>query len=331
MIWRDDDVGVGTKLEALQAVDDILQRYRLPHTIAIVAQGLERRPDLVAFILERGIQPQLHCWNHDEPLTIEQARTRLPEAVALLARLFHRRPTVLYPPWNKSNAALELAAAALDLTVSTRKISLEQFIRCDGDVLEDVINFHHWHAPDVALLPEAARIGAQKAGTFMKVTDYCPRAAPFDTYLTGRGLVGVEVGVDVGAHAEALLRYTDVALLHLVDPWPREYQYGYCEGRLAAFRQRVRFMPTRSVVAAERFGLGALDFVYIDQVHEADSVMADLEAWWPRLKVGGLLGYRNYGDTATPLRDAVDRFIAVQGGDRIRIHVETGEIILVKA
>ena len=167
----------------------------------------------------------------------------------------------------------------------------------------------------------------------MKITDYAPRAAPFDAYLLSRGhdLTGIEVGVDVGAHAEAILRYTDVKTLHLVDPWPNAYAEGYVVGRMAAlgFLPRVELHKMRSLQAATLFKPESLDFIYIDQHHEGDVVRADLHAWWPILRPGGLLGYRNYSTSANPeLRAAIDKFVLEH--PNLPVFVETGEIILDK-
>jgi hypothetical protein len=164
----------------------------------------------------------------------------------------------------------------------------------------------------------------------VKVTDYCPRAAPFDSYLIGGGLVGVEVGVDVGAHAEALLRYRPVDFLTLVDPWPNPYCRGRCEGRLLAlgFGPRFGSFVGGSLEAAQKlFGPSSVDFVYIDQEHGGESVAADLASWWPIVRADGRLGYRNYTGAGTPLDKAVDAFVLRHS---ITTHVESGEIILVK-
>ena len=165
----------------------------------------------------------------------------------------------------------------------------------------------------------------------VKITDYCPRAAPFDSYLKGRELVGVEVGVDVGAHAEALLTYGPVAMLHLIDPWPKDYFRGYCDGRLSRFRGRYRLWPGTSMECVKGFFADTLDFVYIDQEHDAESVAADLRAWWPLLKSGGVLGLRNYTARDTPLDRAVDAFVGGSRAAEITRHVESAEIVLVKA
>lgn len=163
----------------------------------------------------------------------------------------------------------------------------------------------------------------------MKVTDYCPRAAPFDSKLSGLGLIGVEVGVDVGAHAQALLEYCGIDSLTLVDPWPNPYCRGYCEGRLAAlgFRPRFTMMQDTSVKAGAKFADESLDFIYIDQEHGGPSVTADLEAWWPKLKPGGILGYRNYTKSPTPLSEAVDAFVL---GNHLVSEVLSGEIAITK-
>lgn len=167
----------------------------------------------------------------------------------------------------------------------------------------------------------------------MKVTDYAPRAAPFDTHiqkLDGH-LTGVEVGVDVGAHAQALLEYCNIARLTLVDPWPNPYCRGYCDGRLAAlgFRSRISMMQCGSVDAARSFGDATLDFAYIDQEHGGPSVKADLVAWWPKLRVGGILGYRNYTKEPTPLSMAVDAVLLSLTGE-VNFEIATGEIIMTK-
>jgi peptidoglycan/xylan/chitin deacetylase (PgdA/CDA1 family) len=161
IIWRDDDIGKRTKVDVLGAVNDIFQRYGTPHTIAIMAAGLDERPDLVDLIVERGMIVQLHCWDHED-LTRPEHRADLPRALDMAERLFGKRPTVLYPPWNRTDAELDAFAARLGLTVSTVKLSLEQYIRARGDVDEDVVNFHHWHVPEAVLLEQALRIAAAR-------------------------------------------------------------------------------------------------------------------------------------------------------------------------
>ena len=44
-----------------------------------------------------------------------------------------------------------------------------------------------------------------------------------------------------------------------------------------------------SVKAAANFGDGSLDFVFIDAAHDYDSVSADLRAWLPKVRPGGMI------------------------------------------
>jgi peptidoglycan/xylan/chitin deacetylase (PgdA/CDA1 family) len=320
-VWRDDDIAVdttGLRLRQLLEVDDLFQQYNVRHTVAVIVENLWHNPDVIETILRRGMVPQLHGWNHDDLTKHESARNALARAVDTLTSIFGQRPTVLYPPWNRSNGHVERAAREIGLTVETDKVSLPQFVRMmhtasAGD--RCTINFHFWAGADRRALTEALPVYA--VGSAMKVTDYAPRAAAFDTYLKGEGLVGAEIGVDVGAHAEALLRYCPVAHLTLVDPWPREYAFGYCTGRLARFRHRITMVRKASKDAVALFPDASFDFLYFDQVQAGTSVAFDLAHWWPRLKVGGVLGHRNYAPVNQDLMDAVDAFAATNKVEKI--------------
>lgn len=49
-----------------------------------------------------------------------------------------------------------------------------------------------------------------------------------------------------------------------------------------------------SLTAAAKFADESLDFIMIDGAHDYDSVIADLDAWWPKLKQGGAMGGDDY-------------------------------------
>lgn len=142
----------------------------------------------------------------------------------------------------------------------------------------------------------------------MKKTDYAPRAAAMDTYLTGQDLIGIEVGVDAGAHAEALLKYCPVKHLTLIDIWDNEWIRGYCEGRLSSFRNRYKLVKGYSHSVSSKFHPGYADFIYIDIGHDYDTASKSLNDWWPVLKENGILGYRNY--SIKGIEKAVDEFIS---------------------
>lgn len=171
----------------------------------------------------------------------------------------------------------------------------------------------------------------------MKITDYAPRTAPFDAHLIEKSIKelkpmkGVEVGVDVGAHAESLLTHCRrIEFITLVDIWDKEFYRGYCQGRLEAqgFKDRFKMIPMGSEKACQYFDNEELDFLYFDQKHDFESVSSDLKNWWRTLKVGGIVGYRNYADKNVELVKAVDLFL--QKTQHAYSKEESGEIIIVK-
>lgn len=52
---------------------------------------------------------------------------------------------------------------------------------------------------------------------------------------------------------------------------------------------RVRIYREHSPEAAQVFADGSLDWVYLDGDHTYEGITADLNAWWPKVKPGGLL------------------------------------------
>jgi hypothetical protein len=65
-----------------------------------------------------------------------------------------------------------------------------------------------------------------------------------------------------------------------------------------------------SLTAASETRAESVDFVYLDQEHGAEVVAADLGAWWPAIRPGGVLGHRNYVQgRGEPLDRAIEAFV----------------------
>ena len=61
--------------------------------------------------------------------------------------------------------------------------------------------------------------------------------------------------------------------------------------------------------AAHCFEDGELEFVFIDGEHCYEAAKADIEAWWPKIRAGGLLMGHDYDRQRFPgLCRAVDEF-----------------------
>lgn len=128
--------------------------------------------------------------------------------------------------------------------------------------------------------------------------------------------VGVEVGTLAGEFAECLCVGVPGLRLACVDPWLAypEYRdhrqagqekldacYADAVKRLAPYG--VRIIREFSVPAADLFTDGSLDFVYIDANHAHDFVLADIRAWTPKVRAGGIISGHDYDRVGAAVRE----------------------------
>lgn len=159
MTFRDDDVSYQTELIWFQQVHNLFKEAIMLHTIALICKDIEKNQELIDFIKKNNIDVQVHCWEHYDLTTNHvQANIDLNLCVNKIEEVFGERPTVLYPPWNKTDERLEAIAKDIGLTVSTEKVSLDQYIRVEGAVKEEVVNFHYWNYEDIIRLEKALEI-----------------------------------------------------------------------------------------------------------------------------------------------------------------------------
>jgi len=138
----------------------------------------------------------------------------------------------------------------------------------------------------------------------------------------------VEVGVDRGEFAATFLsrwigdEYWGVDAYR---PYPemrydRHTDYLFAVDRLRPHAGRVKLLKMGSVEAAERFGPGSVDFIYIDGAHDYESVRADLAAWYPKLSDRGILAGHDWTDqphhagvkrAVTEFAEGIDRDVYV--------------------
>ena len=62
----------------------------------------------------------------------------------------------------------------------------------------------------------------------------------------------------------------------------------------------------RTVDVAADFEDRSVDFIWVDAGHEYDEVLADIKAWWPKLRVGGVMGGDDY--PMDGVKSAVEEF-----------------------
>ena len=145
--------------------------------------------------------------------------------------------------------------------------------------------------------------------------------------------VGVEIGVYRGALSWRLLSAMRGIFLYLVDPWAEAVdgdsylttddeiagmsQVDHDENlrvtleKIAPFKGRYEVVRKTSLEFAKDFPLLSADFVFIDGDHSYEGCRADIEAWWPRVKAGGVLSGHDYRDERNyGVIRAVDEFVA---------------------
>lgn len=141
------------------------------------------------------------------------------------------------------------------------------------------------------------------------------------------GGIGVEVGVCVGEFAEQIIKANRPKFLYGVDHWDapinpvtdsafrkeqrdRLWRTMY---RLAKPIARGQYRPIclPSIDAARLFKPNSIDWVYIDAHHSYFALKADLEAWVPKVKPGGIISGHDWNKPC--IRKAVWRFVRAAG------------------
>jgi len=138
-------------------------------------------------------------------------------------------------------------------------------------------------------------------------------AALFNQHL-GTG-VGAEIGCAYGGHAEIILRAWKGTRLWMVDPWVDQPKEIYREATEDHFYDewfaqvhgmmlkdcRISIIRDFSVNAAPLLADGSLDWVYIDGNHSDEATTEDLNAWYPKVRWGGIFcGHDFYDSDVSP-------------------------------
>jgi len=79
---------------------------------------------------------------------------------------------------------------------------------------------------------------------------------------------------------------------HKADPDRKRLFTVFKDNIAPLIKAHVQIKPVRSdsAQASHLFEDESVDFVWIDAGHDYDSVLEDIEAWWPKVKQGGTMG-----------------------------------------
>jgi len=117
----------------------------------------------------------------------------------------------------------------------------------------------------------------------------------------------IEVGVRTGWFSKYILDHTQMQVW-AIDPWETNPElaknatmcYYECQDRLGRYGNRAQMIKGYSPQEAVNFKDKAVDFIYIDGLHDYESVKKDVEAWWPKIRDGGVLSGHDYNPVKWP-------------------------------
>jgi hypothetical protein len=105
---------------------------------------------------------------------------------------------------------------------------------------------------------------------------------------------GAEIGVHLGAYSKVLCEANPNLWLHSIDVWDQEIVY---QEALETLRPYNCYLDRiSSLDAARDLPDESLDFVYIDANHHYEHIKADIEAWAPKVRPGGIVSGHDYHD-----------------------------------
>jgi len=134
-----------------------------------------------------------------------------------------------------------------------------------------------------------------------------------------RCLSGIEIGVSHGENAENILETLKIERLFLVDPYipyidndgplitEHIDKFSLAKERLSKFGDKTVFILKTSMDALEEIP-NNLDFVYIDGNHSYNFVKDDIEKYYDKVKVGGVIGGHDFDSRYCAVIKAVIEF-----------------------
>jgi peptidoglycan/xylan/chitin deacetylase (PgdA/CDA1 family) len=99
---------------------DILDAHDAKATFFLIGRKVEKHPDVVAEIIERGHDVGVHGFAHDRLFSLRgsrRVRRDLEKAVSVIERVTKQRPLFFRPPIGHTNPTIARIAEQLDLTI----------------------------------------------------------------------------------------------------------------------------------------------------------------------------------------------------------------------
>ena len=162
-------------------------------------------------------------------------------------------------------------------------------------------------------------------------------------------LVGAEIGVLEGENAESILKTLSMKKLYLIDPYQEYSEYDFkfqmeddltinktfkmmslniienrAKKRLRKYQDKVIFIKHKSSDALDKIP-DNLDFVYIDGNHIYKYVKQDIENYYKKIRVGGVLCGHDVSDPN--VLKALLKFVVEHD---LKLHIDFQDWVVVK-
>lgn len=147
------------------------------------------------------------------------------------------------------------------------------------------------------------------------------------------GVMAAEIGVAEGQFSRDILNWECVKGLYSIDTWAtikgqrgdggndqawHDANYEKAKALLKPFGERSKILRGLSTDMAKIIDNDSLGFVNVDCDHSYEGVKADVEAWWPKLKSGGVISFHDYEMQHYGVKQAVTEFAKV---NKLEIHL----------
>jgi hypothetical protein len=114
-----------------------------------------------------------------------------------------------------------------------------------------------------------------------------------------RVVTAVECGVAAGNNAQQIFNHLRLRQLFLVDTWSLSYNEKAHEWLTAVMQKfegekKVVILRTDAIQAARLIPSRSVNYLYLDDCHNPEHLMAEIDAWRPKMARGGIIAGHDF-------------------------------------
>jgi len=139
--------------------------------------------------------------------------------------------------------------------------------------------------------------------------------------------VTVELGCAEGFFSFDILDQWKPSIHYMVDMWESHPEFPGDAGEPQTWHNKnyqdamnrvlgftnVEVLRGPTVAMSQKVEDNSVDIVYVDACHSYECVKNDIQAWWPKLKNGGIMAFHDYENTDYGVKQGVTEFANSEG------------------